>query len=693
MSPVELLGLSLLVSVAVAGLGWLTASALEGVSSDARLRGKAWGAALLVPVLPPLAMALFLLTPAPVRPVLATVGSALETTHVFVDIAAITPATEAFRVDGGQVAWVGLVAALLLTLARLAVLVRRGRRLGRLLARATPASPSMLEAVIFLARRLDVAAPDVRVCATGSEALLTGLARAVLILPSSLAAASDDPVARAVIAHELAHLKRGDHRAVWDEEVLLALLAFNPVLPFIRARRAAAREEACDALALHGACVETRRAYARSLIEALRSRADHPPTPALTFTGTPRSQAMRRLQSILTPPAAAGRRMKLTALGAGAIVLALAGAATAAVASQRQASSAPVSDGAQRSASEAAVMATQAAMATLTPAQQARYRAPSGLQYQAICATGDATDEGFCSGVLFAAMAEVDGQNVCLPRTGAGEVDARAVAAAGRRAVAEVAVTQGQKSLDVAEVALRQAFSCRASASPKIVDLGASPKMTINGVPVATGFPYWALAADKVDVQTAEAVGGASLNFILPTTNSPPVYVNGARLPDGVGLAAIKRDQVEQTDQQGDGSIRVQVKPREAAAVRSPASPATKTRLTVEIRQGDNRPFILGGGDVLKVLLAGEGEGEVLSKVIEAPILSAYGLPSRVFLDLDDRFFPSRMPGRAYELKAEIRDADGRLAYVSETTTLRLAPGAQRQAMSMRPEVILRPAS
>ena len=617
MSSVELLGLSLLVSVGVAGMAWLIASALEGVSGDARLRDRVWGAALFLPILPPVAMALFLLTPAPVRSDLAIVASALETTHVFVDVAAVAPATEAFRVEGGQVAWAGLAAAMLLTLVRLAVLARRGRRLGRLVAHATPASASTLGVVMLLARRLDVAAPEVRVCATGSEALLTGLARAVLILPLSLAEGSDDPAARAVIAHELAHLKRGDHRAVWQEEILLALLAFNPFLPFIRARRAAAREEACDALALHGETAEIRRAYAQALIEALGSHLDRSPTPALTFTGYPRSRAMRRLQSILTPPAAAGARTKLTALGAGVMLLALTGAATAAVGSQRPA------------ASGVAEVAAPSAALDLTPAQQASSGAPNHVQGKVACVDG-ATSEGGCRPV---------------------------------------------------------------SDAPKTVKLGAAPKLMINSVPVAADFPYWALAAERVDVQTAEAVGGASLNFVLPTTNSPPVYVNGARLPDGVGLAAIKRDQVEQTDTSGDGSIRVQVKPREAAAVRNPASPATKTRLTVDIRQGDNRPFILGGGDVLKVSLVGEGEGEMLSKVIEAPILSGQGLPSRVFLDLDDRFFPSRMPGRVYELRAEIRGADGRLAYVSEATTLRLAPGSQRQAMRMKPELILRPAS
>ena len=687
MIPVELLGLSLAVSVGVAALGWLGASGLERTCGDAGLRERLWGAALFLPVLPPLATALLLLTPAPVRLVPAMTTSTVEAGTTAFDVADIVP-VERFSFDGGQAALVVLAAALLLTLVRLVVLAWRARRVKRLCVSAATASSSALQAVTITARRMGVAEPDVRVCPSGTEAWLTGLAQPVLILPARLAEASDAPVARAVIAHELAHLKRGDHRTVWREEVLLALLAFNPVLPFVRARRAAAREEACDALALSGQTAETRRAYAQALIEALGSHLDRSPMPALTFTGNPRSRAMRRLQSILTPPPAAGTKTRLTAGGAVLAFLVLSGLGTAALASQRQAPAAPVLDNAK----QAAVTAIESAMATLTPEQQGRYRAPSGAQYKAICASADQTDQGFCSGVLFAAMADVEGPGVCLPRTGAGEVDAHHVATAGRHAVAEVAVTRGQAPRTIAAIALRRAFACQAAPAPKTVNLGAAPKLMINGVPVAAGFPYWALAADRVDVQTAEAVGGASLDFILSVTGSPAVYVDGARLPDGVGVAAIKREQVERTETLGDGSIRIQLKPREPAAVRSPASSASKTRLTVQISQGDNRPFILGGGDVLKISLVGEGEGEVLSKVMEAPILSAHGLPSRVFLDLDDRYFPSRMPGRAYELKAEIRGADGRLAYVSEATTLRLAPGAQRQAMRMRPELILRPA-
>ena len=168
MSSVELLGLSLLVSVGVAGLAWLIASALEGVSGDARLRDRVWGAALFLPILPPVAMALFLLTPAPVRSDLAIVAPTVEVAQASIDIAAVAPAAEAFRVDGDQAALVLLTSALLLALLRLAVLGGRGRRLGRLLAGAAPASSPMLQSVAAVAGGLGLAAPEVRVSTTGS---------------------------------------------------------------------------------------------------------------------------------------------------------------------------------------------------------------------------------------------------------------------------------------------------------------------------------------------------------------------------------------------------------------------------------------------------------------------------------------------------------------------------------------------
>ena len=459
MTPAELLGLSLLISAGVAGLGWLAASALERVSGDIALRERAWSLAFYLPVLPPLALTLLLLAPIPLRPILMIAVPLANVSPVSVGEVDGAPAVEIFHLDGEQAALVLLAATLLSALLRLVVLGRRGLRLGRLLARTAPVSASMLQSVTVVAGRLGVAVPKVRVCATETEAFLAGLLQPVLVLPSSLAEASDARVVRAVIAHELAHLKRGDHRRVWLEELLLAVLAVNVFLPLVRARCAAVREEACDAQALDGAGSDARRAYARSLVEALSSRTASSPMPVMTFTGSPRSQAMRRLQSILTPPVAAGRTSKLAVMAAGVALLTLAGVGTAAVASQ----------------------------------------------------------------------------------------------------------------------------------------------------------------------------------------------------------------------------------------VESAVAPANATRLTVLVSQVERLPFLLASGDVLRVSLVGEGEAPSMTR--DMPITFEGRLPSRVFLDLDDRYFPARMPGRAYELKAEIRRADGRAAYASEPTTLRLAPRSQGQVEGMRPELVLRPAS
>lgn len=344
MTPIELFALSLALSIAVAAIAGLTAAGLERATTDPALRDRAWAWALYLPVLPPLAVATTLLTPAPVRPIPILPTPTLTTEVIEALPVAIAPATPALTLDLGQLALAALILAALLVFFRLASLALRGWRLNRLIARTQPASPDTRTIVAECAARLGVASPTVRAVPAVGDALLTGLTRPVLVLPQAVADTPDTLAAHAVITHELAHLKRGDHRAVWIEEAVVALLAANPILPLIRARGAAAREEACDALALAGADPVARRAYATSLIEALRARTDPTTLPALTFNGTPRSQAMRRLKSILTPPATAGRGTKTVAVAASVALLGLAGAGSMAVAAQRAPQAAPDTD-------------------------------------------------------------------------------------------------------------------------------------------------------------------------------------------------------------------------------------------------------------------------------------------------------------------------------------------------------------
>lgn len=340
MGTPELLALSLGLSVVVAALGWAGGRGVERLSGDPRLRDRVWAAALILPALPPLAVGLLLLTPAPVRDI-APPPAGLPTGPVMapVEFAAADP-SPTFALDPTLAAWAVLGIAILLAAFRLTALALRTGRLLRIIGQAQAPSPAVTAMVEATARDLAIRPPCVGVSAATSEALLASLGRARLILPVGLAEAANADAARAVIAHELAHLKRGDHRAVWLEEALLALMAVNPLMPMLRAPRAAAREEACDALALGKAAPEIRRAYARSLIEALRDRAGPQASgglPALTFTGAGRTTAMRRLKAVLNPAPAAGLGPRLMSVGLAGLIAVLTGAGSLAVAAEREA--------------------------------------------------------------------------------------------------------------------------------------------------------------------------------------------------------------------------------------------------------------------------------------------------------------------------------------------------------------------
>lgn len=348
MSPLELVALSLIASVAVAAVGRWVVARLDLRTDDARLRERMWAGALILPLLPPVAVGLMLLTPAPQRPALIVTPAAIQTP---LSVEAATPAATSVEAPSLRLdpeVWAEIGAGVVLALAGLAGVWRcgglmlRGRRLGRLLAQTEPASGDVSRRIDAEARALGVGAPQTRVGDTGGDVLLAGPWRPTLILPPGL---ERETAFDLIVRHELGHLKRGDHRGVWLEEGLMILLAFNPFIPGLRAHRAAAREEACDAMALSGAPAEARRAYARRLVEVLKTRPLE--TPALSFGGEQKfptrgetdmkTPTMRRMAAILTPPAPAGRTARLGALGAGLLVLTAAGAASAAVVLQREA--------------------------------------------------------------------------------------------------------------------------------------------------------------------------------------------------------------------------------------------------------------------------------------------------------------------------------------------------------------------
>lgn len=553
MSDPVLLALALPLSVAVAALGLALGGAVERLGADPVLRGRVWTGVMAAAVLPPLFVGLALAAPAPApsTPAIQAAPPVLEgmATPILTSVAAPVSPDWSGLIEAG--AWAVLAFASLLALLRLAALALRARRLAQLTTASVAADPALTARVEAAAARLGVAAPPVRLSPTG-EAMLAGLRRPLLILPDALA--GSDAQADAVIAHELGHLKRRDHLALWLEEAVGAILAINPMLAPIRRRAAAAREEACDALALADADVSARRAYARLLIAAMR---DHraTPLPALTFTGHARTFAMNRLNAVLNPAPAAGRRPRILALALGSGLALLAGGGSLAVAAQREA----VPEQARHSD-------WQWIAGALTPV----YRSA----WPGACGFGRSASEGG----LFIHLGEgCTGAGVANPRpVGIEGVDLKArprqafervrdACAAGRPV--SVVYREGDRrrtAQAVCDKATVDEFAALApggplslltfpaavetTETPRVVPIDAA-RFLLNGRPLPAGLPAWALAPERIDIRTTEDGG---VDFILPFSGSTPVSVNGRRMPEGFPVRGIAPEAVARVDIDGD---------------------------------------------------------------------------------------------------------------------------------------------
>lgn len=117
-----------------------------------------------------------------------------------------------------------------------------------------------------------VAAPPlpVRVADRAASALLIGVRRPVAVLPARALEQMTAAQLHWVLAHEAAHARRGDNLRLLAEGLLGAVLWFNPFVTWATMLAAEAREQLCDQAVLSGAGASERRAYAETLLLALR---------------------------------------------------------------------------------------------------------------------------------------------------------------------------------------------------------------------------------------------------------------------------------------------------------------------------------------------------------------------------------------------------------------------------------------
>jgi Zn-dependent protease with chaperone function len=196
--------------------------------------------------------------------------------------------------------------------------------LARKLARCTPVDDGLARELLDELRRLVPGTPPVRLLAAANdiEPAALGVRQWTIVLPSrALADLSVDEL-RSLLAHELAHLARGDAAWLWISRCVCSCLAFQPLNHFARREWQRAAEYLCDNWAIHR--TGSPLALARCLTEIASWRlARCPAAVSLPATGR-KSGLVDRIERLLEarPQTEAGRvaqgrrwRMCLASLG------------------------------------------------------------------------------------------------------------------------------------------------------------------------------------------------------------------------------------------------------------------------------------------------------------------------------------------------------------------------------------------
>jgi TonB family protein len=205
---------------------------------------------------------------------------------------------------------IALVSGAALRLAWLTGGLVRLRRLRRTGATA-PECPANHEVQTLLRARAEIRYVD----AVG-QPVTFGFLRPIVLLPASLRALPPDQQ-RAVLAHELWHVRRSDWAWVIAEETLRAVLWFHPAIWWLISRVQSSREEVVDELTV--LLTSSRRSY----LDALLAFADKPPLfPAAPFMR--RRELFNRMVLISKEAVMSSRRIVASCAGM-LVVLVLAG--------------------------------------------------------------------------------------------------------------------------------------------------------------------------------------------------------------------------------------------------------------------------------------------------------------------------------------------------------------------------------
>lgn len=190
-----------------------------------------------------------------------TAGGAGETGEAGGEVVDAAPLTWPERVRLWQpyalLAWLGGTGVFAL---RLGVGVRASRRFGR---GRRPLPEAWLTVAIEVAGTLGIRTPRVFVSDRVVEAVAVGLLRPMVLIPAAWLGRVSPEVLEAVLAHELAHLRRYDLWVNLLQRCVEAALFYHPAVWWLSRRVRVEREYCCDETA--ATAVSGRAAYARAL--------------------------------------------------------------------------------------------------------------------------------------------------------------------------------------------------------------------------------------------------------------------------------------------------------------------------------------------------------------------------------------------------------------------------------------------
>ena len=191
-------------------------------------------------------------------------------------------------------------AGVLLFLARLNLGLLAARRIRS--AATQPAPTSLVHTFQTLTHRLEITRPvQLLTSALVEVPTVIGWLRPAVLLPIGCLTGLSSLQIEAILAHELAHIRRHDYLVSVFQSLVEAVLFYHPAVWWISRQLRRERELCCDDLAVH--LTGDRLAYARALTFLETSRAALP-APALAATGGVLTMRIRRLLGIQPNPAA-----------------------------------------------------------------------------------------------------------------------------------------------------------------------------------------------------------------------------------------------------------------------------------------------------------------------------------------------------------------------------------------------------